>query len=117
MPNMPKPRHPLSRAEITTIVKRFMKPDAYQARRDIMLFYKVFESFPDAAFWRVYDLEFRLNCCAWFLSDDGKAHIKSALALFHLDIPSHPEYHMSDAKVGEDATNRRPTSTVADLLR
>ncbi len=111
-----KPRHPLSRSEVTTIVKRMVKPDAYQARRDIMLFYKVFAEFPDAAFWRVHELGFELNCIAWFLSDDGRAHIKQALSLYHLDMPPHPVYDMAEAKVGEDMPASRPKRTMADLL-
>lgn len=114
---MSKPRHPLSRAEITQIVKRLVKPDEYQARRDIMLFYKVFALFPDAAFWRVYELPFQLNCVAWLLSEDGKAHTKTAISVFHLDIDPQPSYHMETTKVGEDAPVSRPKTTMASLLR
>ncbi len=111
-----KPKHPLSRVEVTAIVQRLMKPDEYQARRDIMLFYKVFNEFPDAPFWRVYDLGFQLNCVAWLLGEDGRAHVAAALALFHLDMPAHPVYHMEETKVGDDAPIRRPNRTLADLL-
>lgn len=114
---MSKARHPLSRSEITTIVKRFVKPDEYQARRDIMLFYKVFAEFPDAAFWRVHDIGFQLNCVAWLLSEDGKAHIRSALAVYHLDIEPQPSYHMEETKVGADAPISRPARSVADLFK
>lgn len=114
---MSKPRHPLSRAEVTQIVKRFVKPDEYQARRDIMLFYKVFAEFPDAAFWRVHDIGFQLNCIAWLLSEDGKAHIRSALAIYHLDIEPEPEYHMEETKVGADARIRRTVRSVSDLFK
>lgn len=113
---MAKPRHPLSRAEITTIVKRMVKPDEYQARRDIMLFYKVFAIFPDAAFWRAYEMPFQLNCVAWLLSEEGQDHIKTAISIYHLDIEPQPEYHMTEDKVGDDAPVRRAVRSVADLF-
>lgn len=112
-----KPRHPLSRVEVTAIVKRLMKAESYRARRDILLFYKVFAEFPDAPFWRVYDLGFELNCVAWLLGEEGRAHIVSALALYHLDMPPHPVYDMQETKVGEDAAVSRPKRTMADLFK
>lgn len=93
-----------------------MKPEEYQARRDIMLFYKVFAEFPDAPFWRVYELGFELNCVAWLLGDDGRAHIKAAIALYHLDMPPHPVYDMLDTKTGDDMPTSRPVRTMSDLL-
>ncbi len=112
-----KPKHPLSRAEVTAIVQRLMKPDEYQARRDIMLFYKVFEQWPDAPFWKAYELGFELNCVAWLLGEDGRTHIAAALALYHLDMPAHPVYHMEETKVGDDTPIRRQPTTLASLLK
>lgn len=117
---MRKTKHPLSRAEIYGIVKRFVKPEAYVSRRDIPLFYKVFEQYPDAPFWRAHDLGFELNCIAWFLSDEGKAHLTTAIALYHLDMtpPAAPE--LAAEKTGADAARpegAHTARTVSDLLR
>lgn len=114
---MAKPKHPLSRNQIIGLCKRFVKPEAYVFSRDVPLFYKVFEKYPDAPFWLAHELPFSLNCIAWFLSEDGAAHLTTAIALFHLDIPAEPQYHMNETKVGEDAQTARPKTTVADLFR
>lgn len=114
---MGKPRHPLKRTEVFEIVKRLVKEDQYVGTRDIPLFYKVFEEFPDAPFWRVYQLEFQLNCIAWFLSPEGRDRLTTDIAVFHLDIEPQPTYDMETSKVGEDAPIARPKTTVASLFK
>lgn len=113
---MRKVKHPLSRAEVLGIVKRFMKPDAYVSRRDIPLFYKVFTLYPDAPFWRAHQLPFSLNCIAWFLSADGRAHLDTAVALFHLEMPMSDIPVLLDEKTGDDMAAPRISRTVSDLF-
>lgn len=99
------------------LVKRFLKEEAYIPARDIPLFYKVYDLFPDQKFWQGYTMEFQLNSIAYFLSEDGKNKLKSDIALFNLDMPVQLEYNLKQDKVGEDVIISKPKRTMADLLK
>lgn len=112
-----KSASPFKKREVIGLVKRFVKEDSYEPVRDTVAFYKIYAEFPDEAFWRAYDLGFTLQSMFWFLSEDGRAKLKTDIALFHLDMTPQTEYHMEDQKVGEDAPVVRRKTTMADLLR
>ncbi len=112
-----KTKHPFGKRQVIGLVKRFVKEDAYEPIRDTVAFYKIYAEFPDEAFWRAYDLGFQLNSMFWFLSDEGRAKLKTDIALFHLDLSPAAPYQMEDAKVGEDVQIVKKKTTMADLLR
>lgn len=101
------------------LVKRFVDPAFYEgnARTNIILLYKVIDLFPDAVFWRSYQLGFMLKSIAWFLSADGRAKLTTDIALFHLDLSSKTEYDIKNEKTGDDVVVPRPKGTVADLFK
>lgn len=110
-----RPKCPLSRPEVLGITKRLIEDGSYQMRRDIPLFYRVFAQYPDAAFWRAYQPTFHPDSMVYYLSAHGQDTIKTAISLFHLDIPTQEPYDLG-AKTGDDRPVSRPKTTVASLF-
>lgn len=115
-PKVPKPKPLFSRNEVIGIAKRFLKPDAYDGARDVMVIYRLIKQFPSAPFWRAYELPFKLNATLWFLGKDGQAQLKRDFDVFHLTLPPVVTPVMEETKVGEDAVIVRKPQTMAELL-
>lgn len=112
-----KRKSPFPRVEAINLVKRLVKPDSYQPKVDMVLFYKIFAENPDIEFWRVYDLGFQLNSMAWFLTEEGKEKLKIDMALFHLDIPTEKPYTLEDNITGPNIETKPIKKTIADLFK
>ena len=115
-PKPSKPKCPFKRDEVVGICKRFLKPGAYDPKRDVMAFYRIYKLFPDEAFWRGYDLDFKLNAMFYFLSQDGRERIAAAIPIFHHTLPSVPEVKLEPAKVGKDVVVESKPQTMAEFF-
>jgi len=107
---------PFKRAEVIEIVRRLVKPETYSAA-DIILFYKIFKTHPNEAFWRVYKGSYLVNSMAHYLTPEGKERLITDIAVFSLDLKPQETYTLETGKVGEDVKINRPKRTIAELLR
>ena len=115
-PNAP-PKCPFSRAEMGGLAKRYLKDGVYDAKRDLMVTYKLWKQYPSEAFWRVHTLGFKLNALFWLLGKDGQDQLARDWSVFHLQLPKPETVVLEATKVGDDVVIERKPRTLAELLR
>lgn len=106
-----------NRKEATGLAKRFVKPEQYDPKRDVMVMYMLFKKFPSRDFWFHLDLGFQLNSAFWFTGADGQKKLQTLWELFHLDMKPQTEYKLEDQKQGQDFEVTQKPKTIADLLK
>lgn len=112
-----KRKSPFSRTEVAEIVKRFLKPENDQPKVETIFFYKLYKEYPYEKFWRVYELDFKLNSLAWLLSEEGQIKLKTDMAVFNLDMPAQTEYTLQENKIGPDLEIKKSNKTLSQLFK
>lgn len=117
IPKVPKPKPLLTRPEVVGLCKRFLKPDAYDAKMSPIVLYRLLKQYPSAPFWLARELDWQPDNMFYFLSAHGQAWLKDQWDLFHLDMPAQTAYTLESTKVGEDVVIESKPRTVAELLK
>lgn len=117
MAKLPKEKPLFDRAETSGLAKRFVKSEQYDAKRDLMVMYRLFKQFPNRDFWQNYNLGFQLNAAVWFIGKDGQAKLKQDWNVFHLDLSKQEQHNLQTEKQGEDFVLSKKPKTIADLLK
>ena len=84
---LPKKNKPPTRAACVAIIRRFLKTDQNISwAREMSIFSRLYEKYPDVSFWQCYELPFgneSLNMMSWFESVEGAEEIARAWIIYH----------------------------------
>lgn len=100
------------------IVGKFVKPEKINWAREIKISKKLVKSYPNEEFWRGFELTFKLNSLAWFISGDGEIKIRTDYNLFSLQFDKNDvKSDLSNEKFGEDKIIEKvPKNTLEFLI-
>jgi hypothetical protein len=59
----------------------------------------LFKIFPDEAFWKNLDLNFKLNSLCWLLSDDGRKFLNTEFKKFNLELPEAKSFQVDNNSI------------------
>lgn len=86
-------------------------------KREMAIAKKLYKYDPNEKFWTNLHLSFKLNSLAWFMSEEGKAHLVKYKKIIKLNITHQKSYQLQDKKVGEDKKMRCKPKNLLEFLR
>lgn len=85
---------PPPRAQVSLIIKRYLKPEATEKgvpRSELVQFYRLWRQYPSAPFWERHELGFKLNSLYWFSTPEGAETLARDYLVFHFEFAPPPE--------------------------